>query len=88
MKTFNDLAFQYMPNMLGTYRAFIEFDNGYSVSVITGDYAQVDDECPYELAVLKDKGQTIIYPFGYDDVCGYLTSDDVTELMEQVQNLA
>ncbi len=44
------------------YRAFIDFDNGWYVSIINGDHAFADfDE--YEMAIFNSKGQ-MINPFG------------------------
>jgi len=86
MKTFKDLSFtQHRSWCLGT-QAKINFDNGYGVSVITGDKAYTDVDCPYELAVLKDGNLCYSTPIT-DDVLGYLTKTKVTNIMKKVQSL-
>lgn len=92
MKTFKDLGFGRHPNagvvdpIGGGFfynRASMKFDNGWGVSVITGGYG--DEEKPYELAVLLNGSLHYDNPVAEGDVRGYLTEEDVTELMKQVQ---
>ena len=92
MMTFNDLEFEDKFSMFGVgERAFLKFDNGYGVSVLFGEdfYSDVEEET-YELAVLhKDKEGN--WDLHYDnvvadgDVVGYITEEEVTNLMKQVQ---
>lgn len=102
MKEFNDLVFikkfnsddldkmsKYMDvsKMRTAKQSILEFDNGYSVSVITGYGAYIDLENPYELAVLH-KTEGLVYPdFMDNDVKGYLTENDVTKYMKLIQEL-
>ena len=86
MITFNDLEFK-QDLQRGLNAARIMFDNGYGASVIIGPHTYGGEDGLYELGVLgKDKKLT------YDttvteDVKGYLSEDDVTKLLEQIQKL-
>lgn len=85
MKTFDDLKFGqgFSPSVK---RARLKFKNGYGVSVITGKGTYTNNSDEYELAVLK--GEYICYDTPItDDVIGYLSKDEVTELMKQIQLL-
>lgn len=85
MKTFDDLEFKKHP-IAGT-QAVMEFDNGYGVSVITGSIAYGGDQGLYELAVLK--GASLCYDTPVtDDVIGYLSPEEVTGKMAEVQALS
>lgn len=86
-KTFRDLEFAPHPVMgAGGTRAYMEFANGYGVSVITGEYSYSDEMHPYELAVLQ--GGAICYSTPItDDVVGHLDEEGVTEIMKRVQEL-
>ncbi len=89
MTTFSDLEWvdhsisEFYP---GARKAEISFANGFGASVITGKCFYSNEEFPYELAVLKD-GQITYNTFITDDVCGYLTADDVTDLLKKIEAL-
>ena len=86
MKTFNDLEFK-QDIQRGLNAARIMFDNGYGASVIIGPHTYGGEDGLYELGVLgKDKKLTYNTSVT-DDVEGYLSEDDVTKLMEQIQKL-
>jgi hypothetical protein len=86
MITFNDLVFK-QDIQRGLNAARIMFDNGYGASVIIGPHTYGGEDGLYELAVLgKDKKLTYETPVT-DDVEGYLSEDEVTKLMEQIQKL-
>ena len=86
MKKFNDLVFK-QDIQRGLNAARIMFDNGYGASVIIGPHTYGGEDGLYELGVLgKDKKLTYDTSVT-DDVEGYLSEDDVTRLMEQIQNL-
>ena len=86
MITFNDLEFK-QDIQRGLNAARVMFDNGYGASVVVGPYTYGGEDGLYELAVLgKDKKLTYDTPVT-DDVEGYLTEDDVTKLLEQIQKL-
>lgn len=90
MKTFKDLKFE-ADDMDGV-AAWLLFDNNYGVSVIKGPYSQGGDNGLYELAVIYMSPDMKESKIHYDnevaqgDVRGHLTEDEVSELIEQVQN--
>ena len=85
MKTFNDLDFQPTQFDVGI-QARINFDNGYGASVIKSPYSYGGNQGLYELAVIKDNDICYNTPIT-DDVIGYLTEDDVTKYLGQIQEL-
>jgi len=86
MKTFNDLEFK-QDIQRGLNAARVMFDNGYGASVVVGPYTYGGEDGLYELAVLDSNGQLTYETPVTDDVEGYLTEDDVTKLLEQIQSL-
>ena len=89
MKTFKDLNFQPHPNMvhIGGVQARIEFDNGYGASVVKSLYTYGGDKGLYELAVLDSDGNLTYDTPITNDVIGYLRPEDVTDVMEKIQQL-
>ena len=87
MKSFNDLEFNLHPMGSGV-QALIEFENNYGASVVRTPYTYGGGEGLYELAVL-DTGGYLHYDnsVANGDVHGYLTEDDVTELLKRIQLL-
>jgi hypothetical protein len=85
MLTFDDLEFGPRPT-IGGIIAKQSYANGYGVSVIQGPGSYGFGEGLYELAVLKGGGLCYDTPIT-DDVEGYLTPENVTNLMRQVQEL-
>jgi hypothetical protein len=87
MKTFNDLDFNPMDMGIGIgVRARINFDNGYGASVVKSPYSYGGNQGLYELAIIKDDAICYDTPIT-DDVLGYLTEDDVTKYLGQIQEL-
>jgi hypothetical protein len=86
MKTFNDLEFR-NDELRGLKAARIIFDNGYGASVVTGPHTYGGDEGLYELATLGQDGKLTYATSVTNDVEGYLTEEDVTKLLTQIQNL-
>lgn len=91
MKTFNDLVFgeHINPNMINdTKQARMQFDNGYGISVLLGGegiYSNGIDT--YEVAILYD--DELCYDSGLcDDILAYRTQEEITELMEKIQQLS
>jgi hypothetical protein len=85
MKTFKDLEFTRDPFLDGVV-AEMSFPNGFGVSVVCHKGSYGGKAELYELAVLK--GLTLCYDTPVTgDVEGWLTNDEVTELMRQVQEL-
>lgn len=71
---------------IGSEQWKFKFDNGYGASVITGGIAYCSEAQPYELAVLKDYELCYDTPIT-DDVLGYLTSDEVYDLLDRIEQL-
>lgn len=64
-------------------RWYFEFSNGWGASVISGEWPYSTEERPYEIAAIKN--DNIIYKYDFkDDVIGYLTLDEATELLEKI----
>ena len=87
MKTFNDLKFKPHAAGMGGVMSRIMFENGYGASVVQTFFSYGGEEGLYELAVLDSNGQLTYSTPVTDDVEGRLTEDDVTKLLEQIQNL-
>jgi hypothetical protein len=86
MKTFSDLEFKPHPMGSGIISR-IKFDNGYGASVVKGPHTYGGNEGLYELAV-TDSNDDLTYTTPVtSDVEGYLTEEDVTILLKQIQNL-
>lgn len=90
METYKDFEehnglVRYTPRMDGAQWIF-SFANGYGASVITGGIAYCTEGQPYELAVLKDNDLCYDTPIT-DDVIGYLTSNEVYELLDRIEQL-
>ena len=85
---FEDLEFE-VDDMNGLC-AFMLFDNNYGVSVVKGPYSYGGRDGLYELAVIHMSPDMSESELDYDnpvangDVRGYLTSEDVTQLMKEV----
>ena len=87
MITFDDLEFKDMEHTYyGGVQARIQFPNGYGASVVRHQFSYGGPDGLYELAVTKDNNLCYDTPVT-NDVEGYLTPNDVTELLEQIQSL-
>ena len=86
MKTFSDLVFK-NDEQRGLSAARVMFNNGYGASVVRGEHTYGGKDGLYELAVLDSNGKLTYDTPVTEDVEGYLNEDDVTKLMEQIQNL-
>ena len=86
MITFNDLEFK-QDLQRGLNAARIMFDNGYGASVVVGPYTYGGEDGLYELGVLGSDGKLTYDTPVTGDVEGYLSEDDVTKLLEQIQKL-
>ena len=86
MKEFKDIQFNEHPYSRGV-SGRLQFPNGYGISVVRTDYSYGGTDGLYELAVLT-KGGEITYDTPItNDVIGYLTPEEVTEHMKQIQLL-
>ena len=63
-----------------------KFPNGYGASVLRSSYSFGGDRGLFELAVLKDGDICYSTPIT-NDVIGYLTADEVTEYLQQIEKL-
>jgi hypothetical protein len=86
MKTFNDLEFNELDSFYNGVQARVIFENGYGASVVKHDYSYGGKDGLYELAVIKDDDLCYTTPVT-NDVEGYLSEDEVTELLKQIQEL-
>lgn len=86
MKTFNDLEFKNMGSVYNGVQARVIFENGYGASVVKHDFSYGGKDGLYELAVTKDGDLCYDTPVT-NDVEGYLSSDEVSELLKQIQEL-
>jgi len=88
MKKFEDLDFIKLDDgFMKGVQCRMMFENGYGVSVVSHTYSYGGKDGLFEVAVLgKDGNLTYDTPVT-NDVVGYLNPDEVTEIMEQVQNL-
>lgn len=89
MKTFEDLNFEYIndsPYQTGK-KSRMSFENGYGVSVVSHTHSYGGKDGLFEVAVL-DSNDEITYDTSVtNDVIGYLTEEEVSELMAEVQKL-
>ena len=88
MKTFQDLPFDSMNDgfMIGK-KARMHFDNGYGVSVVSHNHSYGGRDGLYEVGVLDSDDQLTYDTSVTNDVLGYLTEEDVTDIMKRVQEL-
>jgi len=83
--TFNDLTF--LPSTYSDgIHAIVTFDNGYGASVVKTNMSYGGKEGLYELAVLFDGLISYDTPIT-NDVIGFLTEDEVTELLQKIEDL-
>lgn len=75
--TFNDLNFYPHRNGLGGKQAIMEFDNGHRISVVGGGYGLYGDGVStFEIWRSCD-----------EDVKGWLTKEEITKFMVDIQKL-
>jgi hypothetical protein len=87
MKTFADLEFKELDSFYNGVQSRIQFDNGYGASVVKHDYSYGGRDGLYELAVLGANGDLIYGTPITDDVIGYLSETEVTDILEKIQKL-
>jgi len=78
--TFDDLVFKDHPYVDDVKIAKMDFDNGYSVSLLFGEKVYSNSKDTYEMMCFDYRGENI-----YDDVLPYLTKDQVSEKMIELQ---
>jgi hypothetical protein len=87
MKTFKDLKFKSHNTHSGGIHSRMVFENDYGVSVVKTSFSYGGPEGFYELAVLDSTGDITYETPITTDVIGWLTEEDVSRVMEQVQSL-
>ena len=95
MKTFKDI--QFFPSMGGNLKSTTEFDNGFELSVIAGEFAystpreqnpDPDFFSEFEVAVFNDRGEFTreFFPEDHnDDVMGWQSRADINTIMLLIQ---
>ena len=92
MKTFKDLEFETDEDYPNGIYAWMLFKNNFGVSVIRNKYSHGGEKGLYELAVIymsPEMRESILHynnDVAQGDVVGHLTEEEVSELMERVQN--
>jgi hypothetical protein len=86
-KTFKDIKFEMMDSFYDGVRSNTMFDNGYGISVVRHRYSYGGPSGLYEIAVLDSDGNLTYNTPITNDVIGYLTPKEVTEIMIKVQEL-
>jgi len=68
------------------YQKFVEFDNGYTASIVSNDMSYGSDRGLFEIAILyKDN---IVYDTGLtEDVIGFLDFQEVADTLKQIEQL-
>lgn len=87
LKTYADLTFN--PHDVAGFdtHATMFFENGYGISVITGECAYGGLECAVMVGT-NDEDSALCYDSGItDDVMGWQTPESITEVMAQIQQL-
>ena len=89
MKKFEDLEFEKIedaPYQIGV-KCKMVFENGYGVSVVCHTHSYGSKNGLFEIAVLGKDGDLTYDTPVTNDVIGYLSREEVTNIMEQVQEL-
>jgi hypothetical protein len=88
MKKFQDLDFVKLDDgFMKGVQGRMMFENGYGVSVVSHTYSYGGKDGLFEVAVLDKDGDLTYDTPVTNDVIGYLTEEDVTDVMKQVQEL-
>lgn len=86
MVAFADLKFEETKRRDSGVKALHKFANGYSASVIRTPHSYGGEEGLYELAVRRGNSLDYTTPVT-DDVEGWLSEDDVTRLLREIEAL-
>lgn len=88
MKTFEDLNFEIISDAyMHGKKCRMMFENGYGVSVVSHTFSYGGKDGLYEMAVLDSDGDLTYTTPVTSDVLGYLTPEEVTKHMIEVQEL-
>ena len=69
----------------GSIHFYEEYENGFAVSVVAGPHTYGGDRGLFELAVMKSGEIHYNNPVSRGDVRGYLSEEDVNELVNTVE---
>ena len=83
---FSDIEFKFRSDFFGGIYARVDYDNGYTASIVKGPYTYGGSEGLYEIAVLQD-GELCYGTSVTSDVVGWLTEDGVEETLAKIQAL-
>lgn len=87
-KTFKDIQFEMMDDgFFDGVCSRTKFENGYGISVVRHRYSYGGPSGLYEIAVLDSGGNLTYNTPVTNDVIGYLTPKEVTEIMVKIQEL-
>ena len=68
------------------YQKFVEFDNGYSASIVSNDMSYGSDRGLFEIAILYKSN--IVYDTGLtNDVIGFLDFQEVADTLKKIEQL-
>jgi len=84
-KKFEDI--QFTPHPVSGVKSTTMFENGYGASVVSHPMSYGGKMGLYELAVLDKNGELTYDTPITDDVIGYLTPEQVTEKLIEIQDL-
>lgn len=88
MKTFKDLKFEHFSNEVMTgKKTRVHFENGFGASVVSHSFSYGGRDGLYELAVLFEDEIHYDNPVAGGDVRGFLTEEEVNDLLIQIQKL-
>jgi len=68
------------------YQKFVEFDNGYTASIVCNDMSYGSDRGLFEIAILYR--DNIVYDTGLtEDVIGFLDFQEVADTLKKIEQL-
>jgi len=86
MKTFDDLVFKSHPMGRGAVQARMDLGNDIEVSVVGGPGLYGNGKTSFEVAAFyKTLGKFV--PFDNDDVSGWNSKEEVTKIINRLENL-
>jgi len=86
-KSSNDFKSLPSNNRLDGIQYLAMFPNGYGASIVMNLFSYGGNDGLWELAVLDDEGDLCYDTPITDDVLGYLTEDDVDEILDRIEEL-
>ena len=87
MKTFDDLVFKPRPIGRGAVQAKLDLGNDIEVSVVGGDGLYGDGKHTFEVAAFYKTIKSFVPMPDGDDVSGWNTEEDVTRIINYLENL-